>query len=1039
MSDPAVDVGPLADHLNPKLVGRNRLPPRSRFTSYPTVEAALAGINDGVPSPWEQSLNGTWDFRLYERPEDVPADWLAEEMRDEAGEIEVPGHWQLAGQLTPNGGTYGEISRPHYTNVNYPFPIDPPFVPNDRNPTGVYRRRFTVPADWQGMRKILRFDGVDGCFTVACNGREVGLSKGSRLMAEFDLTDLLTEGDNLLAVKVIQFGDHSYLEDQDMWWLSGIFRDVTLLAEPADGIRDIAIETSTDDDSDTNPLEIEVFPSFDNESSTEFRFSLIGPDGDVVEAGPCDDEGIHGGYGAAAGDFDVQPWSAANPILYTLLVECIGGPITHAVAFRVGFRTIDITPGGVLRLNGKPVKLRGVNRHEWNWERGRAVTKEDMLQDVLLMKRFNINCVRTSHYPPHPHFLDLCDRYGLYVIDECDLESHGMMKAEVPYALDSDPDWRDAHLDRIERTIARDRNHASVLMWSLGNESGYGDNFRAMSAWVKENDPTRLVHYEGDWRAETADVVSQMYTSIERLEAAANNEELPPPYWRKEGEPVRPADYADKPFFLCEYAHAMGNGPGGLSDYWNLIWQNDRLIGGCVWEWIDHGLKTHLSDPPPGRVQISYGGDFGDEPNDGNFVCDGLLFADRTPTPGLLELKQVMAPVAVRQIAELEFEITNRHDFSDLSHLELRWEQTADGEAVATGLAALADGSPGQTQTLTLDHQPTGAGERHLTLRFTLKDDQLWAKAGHEVAAFQFDLPPGDIEPPGPREPEGELRIDFGTGQIKANSLPMIIDGPKLALWRAPIDNENRGSGASIAAEWRRFGLHLLRTRVDSAATEGDGTVCVETTIGPPIHPATYRLRYCYTPIGEAVHVEVEGTPRGRWPDMLPRLALEMTISGDFDRATWFGRGPGECYVDSKAASLVGRYASDVDALHTPYAFPQDNGLRTDVRWCALTGSDGGGLLAAFDEVGDFQAHRYTTIDLDRAMHDCELPRRDEITLHLGHRHNGLGSHSCGPEMAEASRLRPEAFKFGLTLAPLATGQDPAIVARRLRGLRANI
>ena len=1007
------------DHMDPRLVGRNRLPPRSRFTSYPSVEAALAGINDGVASPWEMSLNGTWQFRLFPRPEAVPLDWMDDAAGGEWDDMEVPSHWQLAGTLTPAGGRYGGLSRPHYTNVDYPFPCDPPFVP-DENPTGVYRLQFTVPADWREMRKIVRFDGVDGCMTLACNGREVGLSKGSRLMAEFDLTDFLRDGENVLAVKVIQYGDHSYIEDQDMWWLSGIFRDVTLLAEPRVRFADVGCQQIKDqfNAAASDPLYVAAHVASADESAVlpVVTCTLWKGGNEPVATDANDDHGFDGPdpHGAifpcTVPTGAVEAWTAEKPATHVVVVSItIDGEVVCAVAIRVGFRTVDIKDS-VLRLNGEPIKLRGVNRHEWSMTRGRSVTKQDMLDDVLLMKRQNVNCVRTSHYPPHPHFLDLCDRYGLLVILECDLESHGMARFEPPYALDSDPAWRAAHVDRVERTVAGDRNHASVIAWSLGNESGFGDNFRAMSAAARQMDPTRPVHYEGDWRGEVSDFISRMYSPVEVVAAAARNEELAPPYWRPGGEPARPADYADKPFFLCEYAHAMGNGPGGLSDYWDLIWNEPRLCGACVWEWIDHGLLTHR---PDGKTQISFGGDFGDAPNDGNFVCDGLLFADRTPSPGLVELKAVYAPMGVRHISDLKFEITNRDAFTDLSRLRLTWQQTADGRVVASGEAALAAGS--DARTLALDHEPTGTGERHMTLRFALKEATAWADAGHEVAAVQFGLPAG---PPTRFESRPALRLPADTADVLRSVFPLLQSEPRLTLWRSPVDNEARGAGEAIDAAWRKAFLHLLARRTVSVARDG-GAVVVRETLAPAASTLRCDVTYRYEPLGGGVRLTTSGTFAGEWPAMLPRIALACTLPGDCDQVDWFGRGPGECYVDSKAAALVGRYALPVDDLHTDYARPQDNGLRTDVRWATFTDANGRGLRADFEPHGDLQAHRYTTADLDAAGHACDLPRRGRVYVHLGHRHNGLGSHSCGPDLADKDQLRPQPFAFAVTLRSL--------------------
>ena len=501
----------------------------------------------------------------------------------------------------------------------------------------------------------------------------------------------------------------------------------------------------------------------------------------------------------------VDPWTAETPNLHTLVVEADSEP-RQAVALRVGFRTVDVAPGGVLRLNGRPIKLRGVNRHEWSRTRGRSVTPEDELADARLMKRHNVNCVRTSHYPPHPRFLDLCDRFGLLVIDECDLESHGMMKARPEHWVSDHPRWRDAHLDRIRRTVARDFNHASVIFWSLGNESGYGENIAAMGRWCRENDPTRLVHYEGDRLATTADVTSAMYFNPAKTELIGRGEES---FDAWGGIEVTPGHYAEKPFLHCEYAHAMGNGPGGLPAYWEAIWRHPRLCGACVWEWIDHGLLTTL---PDGTERISYGGDFGDEPHDGNFVCDGLLFSDRTPTPGLAELKEVHAPVLARHLGGTRFELTNRFDHADLSALRCRWSQLAEGEEVANGSLDLPDLAPGASADVAIDHAPAGAGERQLTLRFTLAEATAWADAGHEVAVFQFELDPGEApDAPLPEAEPAAIAFDAAAQRLDLGGFAC----PRLTLWRSPIDNEDRGAGEDVAAAWRKKQLHLEQHRTD--------------------------------------------------------------------------------------------------------------------------------------------------------------------------------------------------------------------------------
>ncbi|MEJ2748903.1 MAG: glycoside hydrolase family 2 TIM barrel-domain containing protein, partial [Anaerolineae bacterium] len=598
------------DWENPQILQRHRLPSRARFAPYPDEPTALSGAG----SPWEISLNGLWRFHYALSPIEAPQNFADAAYDDgDWAQMPVPGHWQLNG--------YGA---PQYTNVIYPFVIDPPRVPSE-NPTGSYRRRFYLPADWSDRRHILRFDGVDSAFEVYVNGRFAGFSKGSRMAAEFDVTDTVRAGENLLAVRVYQWNDGSYLEDQDMWWLSGIFRDVTLLSTLPLALWDMAVDPGLADDGRSASLTVCAIVQTGSTMRPRLEMKLL--DGNRNEV-----KGVAAGSEIEARTetaelvltADVAAphlWSADDPYLYTLLLTLRDdmGAVVAVVPQKIGFRRVEVQ-GARLLVNGTAVKLRGVNRHEHHPDYGRALPYATMLEDVLLMKRHNINTVRTSHYPPHPHFLDLCDAYGLYVIDEADLECHGLRHVARPFFLSDDSDWRDAYVDRMVRLVERDKNHACVILWSLGNESGFGANHEAMAAWLREHYPDFLIHYEGDRFGKVSDVISQMYTAVPEVIAFGQGEG---PVGRRTSwsEPVPLAVYADKPFFLCEYAHAMGNGPGGLTGYWDAFWQYDRLLGGCVWEWIDHGIRTTTED---GRSYFGYGGDFGDQPHDDNFVCDGL-------------------------------------------------------------------------------------------------------------------------------------------------------------------------------------------------------------------------------------------------------------------------------------------------------------------------------------------------------------------------------------------------------------------------------
>ncbi len=1037
--------GERPDWENPQLLHRNRLPSRARFVTYPEEPMALAGVG----SPWELSLNGMWRFHYALSPIEAPQNFADEAYDDGAwAQMPVPGHWQLNG--------YGA---PQYTNLIYPFVIDPPRVPSE-NPTGSYRRRFTVPDDWSGRQLILRFDGVDSAFAVYVNGRFAGFSKGSRMAAEFDVTAFVHTGENLLAVRVYQWNDGSYLEDQDMWWLSGIFRDVTLLSSPPLGLWDAAIDPGLAENGRSASLTVRAIVQTGGVAGIpHLEMKLLDADRNWVEGVTAVSEIATGSEMVevilAADVSAPRLWSADDPYLYTLLLTLRDetGAVAAVVPQKVGFRRVEVK-GARLLVNGTAVKLRGVNRHEHHPDYGRALPYATMLEDVLLMKRHNINTVRTSHYPPHPHFLDLCDAYGIYVIDEADLECHGLREVARPFFLSDDPNWHDAYVDRMVRLVERDKNHACVILWSLGNESGFGANLEAMAAWVREHYPRFLIHYESDRFGKVSDVISQMYTDIPEVIAFGQGEGAVG-HVTSWSEPVPLEDYVDKPFFLCEYAHAMGNGPGGLREYWDAFWQYDRLLGGCVWEWLDHGIRATTAD---GRSYFGYGGDFGDQPNDGSYVCDGLLFPDRTPSPGLLEYKKVLEPIHAEIInisnGVARLRLHNRYDFLTLHHLQASWQVSEDGIGILAGVLALPEVQPGAADIIEVPcavPNPTPGAVYHLTLRFTLARATAWAEAGHEVAFAQFELDvlaqgkrPFFYPPTTPltvRDAGTRLHIQGSNGEIvfdKARGFihhwqvaghTLITAGPRLTIWRAAIDNDARGGGEEIEREWRARFLHMAQHRLDgftwTRLSETAVRVTVQSCLAPPVYDAAFDCLYQYTLTGDgAVALEVQGVPRGEWPAMLPRIGLEMTLPGILDCVTWLGRGPGESYADTKQAARFGLWQTMVDELLTPYVRPQENGNHTDTRWVALQEERGVGLLATAQPTLEFSTHRFTTEDLDQARHTYDLTPRPTITLHLDLQQNGVGSASCGPGVMEAYQLKARPFTFRTWFQPLWTGQE---------------
>ncbi|MGW0210962.1 glycoside hydrolase family 2 TIM barrel-domain containing protein, partial [Streptomyces sp. NPDC003233] len=626
----------VADYVEDVSPGSGTLPPRAWYASSDAKSL---------------TLNGSWRFRLSPTA-DAEDDSFAEEGYDAGdwAEIQVPGHWVLQGH-----------SAPIYTNHLYPFPVDPPRVPTE-NPTGDHLRVFDLPQNWPDRTDggaVLRFDGVESCARVWLNGTDLGEFKGSRLPHEFAVGHLLRPEGNVLAVRVHQWSAGSYLEDQDQWWLPGIFRDVTLLHRPAGAALDFFVHASYDHRAGTGTLRVD--------SDVHGRVTVSGLGIDIATG-----ESV---------TMPVEPWSAETPRLYEGELATEG----ERVPLRIGFRTVELSDG-LIKVNGRPVLFKGVNRHEWHPEKGRALDLATMREDVLLMKRHNVNAVRTSHYPPHPAFLDLCDEYGLWVIDECDLETHGFTEQGWRDNPVDDDRWTPALLDRASRMVERDKNHPSVVVWSLGNEAGTGRGLTAMAEWIRGRDSSRLVHYEGDHNCRDTDMYSRMYAGHAEVERIGR------------GQDGGALKRRRLPFILCEYAHAMGNGPGGLADYQRLFESYDRLQGAFVWEWIDHGI----AHPELGHA---YGGDFGEELHDGNFVCDGLLFPDREPSPGLVEFKKVIEPVGIAgDFGDGTVRFSNKQDFADLSALAFSWSYEVDGETVESGTLSVPALAPGESAGMVALH-----------------------------------------------------------------------------------------------------------------------------------------------------------------------------------------------------------------------------------------------------------------------------------------------------------------------------------------------
>src|SRR5450830_1753662 len=958
------------------------LPYYERFNPTTGIRRPRAWFVSDAP---RLSLNGMWRFR-YSARADIAED-LAEEGLDDTtwSTIAVPAHWQLNGYGTPI-----------YTNTKYPFPVDPPLLP-DENPTGDYRRTFSVPADWADADVVLRFEGVDSCAEVWLNGIELGVIAGSRLPAEFDVSHLVRrDAENVLSVRVHQWSSGTYLEDQDMWWLSGIFRDVSLLARPVGGIDDYTISASFDHATSRGTLRI------DADVDARVLVPELG-----IDAATGEDVVIDG----------VEAWSAENPRLYRGTIATA----TECVPVSIGFRTVAIVDG-VLTVNGERVLFRGVNRHEFSPTTGRTVDEDLMRRDIVMMKQHNINAVRTSHYPPHPRFLELCDEYGLWVIDECDFETHGFFPVKWrPISVNPTDDdrWQDALVQRMSRMVERDKNRPSVIIWSLGNECGPGRNLGAMADWARQRDPSRVLHYERDWTCQYVDLYSRMYTSHEEVDAIGRRAEEPL------DDPALDARRRQMPFILCEYAHAMGNGPGGLWEYQELFEKYPRCQGGFVWEWIDHGLAARM---PDGTDYYAYGGDFGEELHDSNFVADGLVFPDRTPSPGLGELKKVVEPIRIA-IEDGQILVENHYGHIDTGHLDFTWALEELGRTVAAGTLGSLVVAPGSTGRLPLPPLPATDDESWLAVRAVLRHPASWAPAGHEIAWAQSRtqspqqvVQTGAVRPghavPHARDHvvEYDEAVFDGTTGRRLQLGDLLLDGPRLDVWRAPIDNDRSFSWDPREPAWRDLGLHRVQHRTEAVQLHDDELV-VHTRVAPAGTELGFAVTYRWRADDGGLRLALSVEPEGPWVVALPRLGLRMSLPGELDRVEWFGLGPNESYADSRRAARVGRFSATVDELQTPYVFPQENGNRMGARTLWVRDARGHGLRINGAPELSFTARRWTSESIAAAAHTAELRPTERVWLNLDHAQNGLGSGSCGPGALAPYRLEAAPTEFSLHFA----------------------
>jgi beta-galactosidase len=1025
------------DWENPAVPHVGTESPRATFVPFPDAASALRlGPKE---SPWYLSLNGPWKFHWSPRPADRPLDfWKPEADVSGWAETPVPSDWMFQGYDVPI-----------YVNMSYEFAPNPkpPLVPHDHNPVGSYRRAFTVPAGWEGMRVFLHFGAVKSFFYVWVNGEKVGFSKDSKTPAEFDVTRFLKPGENVLAVEVYRWSDGSYLECQDFWRLAGIERDVYLTAAPKVRIGDFEVQAGLDSAYRNGRLGVTVGlgASADSDFSgmpPSVLLTLFDARGKKILAA----SGLAGAPqgGRALVRFDetvpgVRRWSAETPELYRLVLELKdpSGKAVEAVTAKTGFRTSEIKDGHLL-VNGAAVLLKGVNRHEHDPDAAHVISEESMRRDIELMKQSNINAVRTCHYPNDPRWYELCDEYGLYLIDEANIESHGM--GYGPESLAKDPAWGPAHLDRVTRMVERDKNHPSVIIWSLGNEAGDGVNFEEAYRWLKKRDPSRPIQYERAELRPHTDIYCPMYESIEGMLKYV-------------------AQKQTRPLIQCEYAHSMGNSTGNLQDYWDAIESHDQLQGAFIWDWVDQGFAAKNAR---GESFWAFGGDYGpaDVPSDQNFCCNGLVAPDRTPHPALFEVKKVYQFVkfAAADLAAGKIELKNRYDFIGLDRFDLAWELTADGRTFASGTLQKPALAPHTNAIVRLPlprFSPEPGQEHYLKVSLRSREALPGIPKGYAIAAEQFALPspvksvsaPEPTSTPiavedGPRfvrlaGGDFSLRFDRLTGELDSfivGGNELIASGIEPNYWRAPTDNDFGNQMPRRLAVWRQASLYRDLRTLDARET-GPGRVTVSVIYDLAGGLASQALEYIVNGDGRvAVTGKLTLKAGAKLPE-LPRIGLKMAMPAAFDQVQWFGRGPFENYRDRKTAAFVGLYEMRA-AEPIPYVSPQEYGNRTDTRWVAVRDSEGLGLLISGDPVLEFSVHPFWPTDLTLesrgSKHPPDVQNRDVVCLTLDHAQMGVGGDdSWGARIHPQYTLPAKDYRFTLTFRPLKPGDDPAAKAGR--------
>lgn len=947
----------------------NRRAMRSPLVSFRDVESAH--IEDRTKSPWFRSLNGQWAIKRFSDVNQVPASALVGDCSAWPS-IDVPGNWTLA--------SLGDV--PHYTNVMMPWKGRPPSLPAEVA-TAVYRTTFSIPTSWKKRKTIVHIGGAESVHAVYVNGSFVGYGTDSRLPSEYEISEFLSDGENTLAIVVCRYSAQSHLEDQDQWWMAGLHREVFLRSQANVAFHDVRVDAGLSIDGDTPPrgvckvsatldvpLDEPLVPGWKVVARLEtLEGKMVGTER-TTNVPAHEFPYVFEGYTVTFDNWivpKVKMWSAEAPNRYRVIVSLIDpqGKTADVTSVITGFRSVEVV-GNSLLINGERVMLRGVNRHDHHPDKGKAVNRDDMRADLVLMKQHNVNAVRCSHYPNDPQFLDLCDELGLYVIDEANAECHAWNTSLV-----NNTDYRSTWISRITRMVERDKNHPSIIMWSLGNEAGYGEVHDAAAQWIRSYDASRPLHYEGavfhaGWDKGglmASDVVCPMYAPIDAIVA----------YGKKSA--------GKRPLIMCEYSHAMGNSNGSLSDYWHAFENTPGLQGGFVWEWKDHGLTQRTST---GATRFAFGGQFGDVPNDGNFVADGLVHADLTPHPAMRELAWVHRPVWVtiggtRSAPQLT--VRNHQWFTDLSPYVAMWELIVDGDVVRRGKLSVPTVAPDSSATIPIPvPMPDSAREAFVTVTWSLKNDSPWAPRGHVVAWDQVVL-----------RASRRARVPVRTQNVDVEEIGI---APRVTVWRAAVDNDGFKMMPHL---WQGFGRSLERWLGQGIATDDDAVISSDTTV-------TYRAD------GSVRYEHVVDVPMHL--DDLPRIGATFDVPQRFTHVRYYGRGPHENYPDRRSSAMVGVYESEPDDL--PYLVPQEFGLRTDCRWMELVDPESGDVLRidADGALLHMSAIHYTADDLYFANDQTELKARPHLVIHLDAAHRGLGTASCGPDTLPQYRIGSGEFRF---------------------------